>query len=155
MDNEFQKFFLESVPVICRKCGGKLFYEGNGTYKCHDCGETEMDDFGKIKQYLEKNGATPAVQIAEDTGISINVINVFLRDGRLEIPEGSKIYIKCERCGCALRFGRYCADCTRQLAGEIKGAYYENMGQQPKVLPQSKDAGKMHSLENLKRRNKK
>lgn len=154
MEKELQKYFFEHVPVICQKCKGKMFYIGNGTYECEDCGLEELDDFGKIKQYLEEHGATPAIRISEATGVRLDIINVFLREGRLEIPEGSKFYIKCEKCGCALRYGKFCMDCTRQLVGQLRGAFYENMGEKPKTTPSSKEMGKMHSLENLKLRNR-
>lgn len=128
MTNE-EKRFLEHRPVYCEECGGKMFYHEAGQYQCEDCGKIALDDYGKIKEYLEENKNATAKEISEATGVEMKIIGMFLRDGRIQIPKGSRIFIKCKRCGCALRSGRYCEDCTRELAGELKGAFYENAGE--------------------------
>lgn len=142
---DIDKWIMERRPIFCKKCGGKLYYQSGGTYECELCGSEELDDFGMLKAYIQKHGATPAVVLEEKTGVPLTIINIFLKNGRLEIPEGSNFYIKCERCGCALRFGRFCSDCTRELTGQLHGAYYEQMGEKPKV---TKEKGKMHFLKN-------
>lgn len=150
-DIEFK--IMERRPIFCKNCGGKLFYQSGGLYRCEDCGEEELDDFGKIKQYLEEHGPSAATFISEGTGVSLEIINLFLKNGRLEIPEGSNFYIKCERCGCSLRFGRYCYSCTKELAGQLKGAMFEQMGEKPKSV-QEKEKGKMHFLDNAGKKKK-
>lgn len=142
---------MERRPIFCKKCGGKLFYENSGMYRCEDCGEEELDDFGKIKEYIEEHGPSPSTAISEETGVPLEIIDIFLKNGRLEIPEGSKLYIKCERCGCSLRFGRYCYSCTKDLAGQLKGAMFEQMGERPKTGKES-EKGKMHFLDDVNRK---
>lgn len=128
---ELDRWVMERRPIFCKKCGGKLFYQSGGAYECELCQSEELDDFGKVKRYLDEHGPTPAATVSDETGVPVDILNVFLRNGRLEIPEGSKYYIKCEKCGCALRFGRYCQDCTKQMAGQLKGSYFEQMGEKP------------------------
>lgn len=131
--SDLEKFIMERRPVFCKKCKGKLFYQNGGMYQCQDCGAEELDDFGKIKEFLEENGPAPATEIAEATGIPIEIINLFLKYGRLEILEGSRFYIQCEKCGCALRYGRFCHDCAREITGKLMGAAYELTGEKPKA----------------------
>lgn len=64
----------------------------------------------------------------------------------MEIPEGSKYYLKCEKCGCSIRYGRFCPDCVRELAGEIKAVFHEDVGEKPKCEPDSDMKGRMHYL---------
>lgn len=154
MKDDVEKLIMDRRPIFCKECGGKLFYQNSGEYVCEDCGAAELDDFGKIKRYLDKNGPTPASIISEDTGVALEIVNLFLKNGRLEIPEGSKFYIKCERCGCSLRFGRYCYGCTKELAGQLKGAMFEQMGEKPKTSS-DKENGKMHYLDNLEKKKRK
>lgn len=136
---DVEKFIMERRPIFCKKCGGKLFYQAGGVYQCQDCESEEYDDFGRIKMFLEEHGPAPATEIEEETGVPLEIINLFLRHGRLEILEGSKFYIKCEKCGCALRYGRFCLDCTRQIAGQLMGPIYEVTGEKPKnAKPQEK-----------------
>ncbi len=130
--NDLEKFLMERRPIFCKNCSGKLFYQGGGIYQCEDCGAEDIDDFGKVKVFLEENGPSPATEISDETGVPLEIVNLFLRYGRLEILEGSKYYIKCERCGCALRYGRFCYGCTREIAGKLAGSGFEFVGEKPK-----------------------
>jgi len=126
----------------CKSCGGRLIYLYSGIYECEDCNRKDMDEFGKVKSYLDKNGPTPAITISEKTGVTIDVINDFLRKGRVEIPEDSPYYIKCEKCGTDIRYGRFCPECVAHLAGAIQAVFVaEDVGERPKTK------GKMRFLE--------
>ena len=117
-------------PVICKKCGGKMLYKHAGIYECESCKEQELDDFGRIKQYIEEHGPTSAVILAEETGVSTDKITQFLKAGRVEIPQGSNVFIKCEKCGCDIRFGRFCPECAAG-SGEKRG-FFNEVGERPK-----------------------
>ena len=143
--------FMENRPIRCKKCGGKLFYTGSGTYTCEDCEHIMLDDFGKVKAYLEEHGPTPMAVIAQDTGVEPRVIEFFLKKGRVEIIEGSNFYINCEKCGCSIRYGRYCPECVKQLAGGIKAVFHEDMGERPKSINNDDMKGTMHFLKRGKK----
>lgn len=133
------KMILEDRPVACSKCGGPLYYKGSGRYICSSCENTEYDDFGKVKLYLDEHGVSTAGVISEATGVSMKKLNIMLREGRVEIPDGSKYYIKCENCGCEIRYGHYCPDCVRRTASDLRQAFYvEGMGEKPR------NRGSMH-----------
>lgn len=139
---------LDSKPSACTKCHGELQYIGHGQYKCDTCGNIEYDDFGKVYKYIDDNGPSSAIVIAEATGVQIDKINVFLREGRVEIPEGSAVYIKCERCGRDIRFGRFCPECAAALSKQLKGVF--EAGEVPKK--KSQGDGKMRFLGKDKKR---
>ncbi len=141
---DLEKLIVDNKPVQCAKCGGKMYYVHSGRYQCQNCGYEELDDFGRIKEYLEEHGPTSALILSEATGVSIQLIDLFLKQGRIEIPEGSKYYVQCERCGCSIRYGRYCPDCVQELAGAVRMLLFENMGQRPKN--ESNMVGRMHFL---------
>lgn len=127
------KMILENRPVVCSKCGASLYYKGSGRYVCSSCKNNEYDDFGKVKLYLDEHGVSTAGIISEATGVSMRKLNLMLREGRVEIPDGSKYYIKCEKCGCEIRYGHYCPDCVRRTANDLKQAFYvEGMGEKPR-----------------------
>lgn len=79
---------------FCKKCGSKNEYKSMGEYECPSCGLIEIDDYGKVRRFLEKNGPSPAVEISAGTGVPVDVITSLLRDGRVEIVRSSKSYIK-------------------------------------------------------------
>lgn len=140
-----ESVFLANRPRNCKKCKGKLFYVGGGKYKCEVCEEEYYDDFGKVKVFLEENGPSSAVLISEKTGVSREIIGLFLRTGKVEIIENSDYYINCEKCGCDIRYGRYCPRCSREVYNGIMGLFHEDAGECPK-LPAKKE-GKMHFLD--------
>lgn len=144
--NDLEKLLIGNKPVVCEKCKGKLFYKGGGRYECSSCDAFVLDDFGKIKAFLEENGPTPMLVIAQATGVQYEVVEQFLKKGRLEIPEGSKYYLGCEKCGCSIRYGKYCPDCIREVAGGIKAVFHEDVGERPKHMYNAEMAGKMHFL---------
>ena len=82
-----ENVFLANRPISCKKCNGKLFYMGGGKYRCHPCEEEYYDDFGKVKEFLEERGSAPAILISEHTGVRMELIDLFLRTGKLEIIE--------------------------------------------------------------------
>ncbi|MCR5415484.1 MAG: hypothetical protein K6E79_01665 [Pseudobutyrivibrio sp.] len=144
---EFVKIFTERKPTRCSECKGRIRYIGEGKYECFDCGHQEMDDFGRVKEYIDANGPRPAVLISEHTGVPIEVINGMLREGRLEIPDGSPVYVNCESCGCSIRYGRYCPDCIRAKTNNLKGVYFNpDVGEKPRTEVKKKEEGKMRFL---------
>lgn len=130
-----RKLVFESKLSACTKCHGELQYMGHGQYRCTTCGNVELDDFGKVYKYIDENGPAPAIIIAQGTGVHIEKINNFLREGRVEIPEGSDVYIKCERCGRDIRFGRFCPECAASLSKQLQGVFEAG------EVPKSKSGG--------------
>lgn len=50
---------------------------------CPECMEKEMSDYQKVREYLRKHPLANAMQIANETGISISKITQFVRNGAL------------------------------------------------------------------------
>lgn len=128
--SSFEDIFLESVPYQCDACGGRMLYKGGGSYECMECGQRALDAFGKVKEFLDKHGGTqPMLVIAQETGVPVEVLNKMLKDGRLQIPPGCKVYLRCEKCGCAIRSGRFCSRCELDTLQEIKTLMVEEKKQ--------------------------
>ena len=141
-----ERYINTGIPVICPKCGGRYKNKALGTYECDTCGDIALDDYGKVRAYLDEQGMAPAIVISTATGVPVHTIEGYLRDGKLEIPEGSDVYIKCESCGTEIRYGRYCPSCAAKLAKELKGTIHlGNVGEVPKDKK-----GKMRFLNDLK-----
>lgn len=141
--NDLERMLITNKPTMCQ-CGGKYFHIGGGQYKCQNCNEIVLDDFGKVKQLLDTNGPMPILTISALTGVSSEVIEFMLKDGRVEIIEGSKYYLQCGKCGCSIRSGRFCIECAKELSGSIQKIFYNEIGEKPKY--EVKQKGKMHFL---------
>ncbi len=136
------KMLVGDRPIRCQVCGGKLEYKGRGAYQCTSCGKVSLDTFGKVRTYIEEHGPSPATEISLATGVRIAVIEDYLKHGRLEIPENSEVFIKCEKCGCEIRYGRFCPECAKSLANDVKKAFLvEDVGECPKRM-----SGKMRYM---------
>ena len=111
---------MVATTEACEGCRRLFMYPGFGAKFCPKCRERDVENQHKVKEFLRENGASNMYQISEATGVSERLIRQYLRDGMLEIPEGSPIYIKCESCGCDIRSGRWCPPCAARLSNGLK-----------------------------------
>lgn len=114
-----------NIPRLCEKCGGVMVFQGLGEYRCEDCGELAYDDYGKVRAYIEEHRGATAAQIEEAIGVSQKTIRRLLKDGRLEVAEGSRTFLQCEICGKTLRSGRYCPECEMKVHRNIEAKQRE------------------------------
>lgn len=128
----------DDSQLICPNCKILMKYKYAGKYICEKCGAEELNDFGKVKKYLEENGPTNAIELSAKTGVRRSKIGEYLRLGRVEIPENSNVFIHCKACGVPIRFGNYCANCVHTK--NIQGAF---IGEIPKSA-----TSKMRFLDN-------
>ncbi len=133
---------ISSNVQACQGCKVLFQYPGFGAKLCPECRKKEEEMFEKVRIYLNEHGPANYYTISEATGINEETIKQWLKDGRLEVPEDSEIYIKCERCGCDIRSGRYCPSCAAELTKEFKGLYSGAIGERPKT-----QNGKMRFLD--------
>lgn len=104
----------------CRRCGKIFTYMGGAPF-CQACRQADEEDFKRVKQYLYENPGSNLTQVSTDLEISVEKIKRFLKDGRLEITsEEGNMFLECETCGKAIKSGRFCDECERNLAAGFK-----------------------------------
>ncbi len=148
--------------IRCVRCGKYYINDGNILKMCRYCRIKDKEDFEKVRAYLYKNNIATAIEIEENTGVSVNQIDMYLKNGRLEIPKNSPIFIKCEECGAEIRYGRFCPACSARLSKEISGRFVDDsqigelapkkakMYHFGKEQKESKDKGKYRNKKNGK-----
>lgn len=99
------------IPYECEYCKGDLVMVSLGTYQCVACGRNNYDDYRKIRNYIEKHGATPAAVIARNTKVKLKTIEQLFAEEYLEIPSSETTPIRCNKCGMPIRTGNYCDSC--------------------------------------------
>lgn len=102
----------------CRRCGKMYNYIG-GAPICIDCKNADEATFKRVKEYLYDNPGATLSQVANDVNVSVEKIKMFLKEGRLEITEGSNIILDCERCGKAIKTGRFCNECQNDVSKDF------------------------------------
>lgn len=100
-----------NIPTYCEKCGGVMVFKGVGEYKCEECGNLDYDDYGKVRNYVEKHPGATSAQASAATGVTQKSIRGMLKEERLEIAANSTTFLKCESCGTKIRSGRFCKKC--------------------------------------------
>ena len=115
----------------CENCGTLFNYPGFGSKYCPLCREEDTKRRNTVKEFLRSHGNANMYEISLATGIPEKQVKQYLRDGMLEIPEGSPVYIKCECCGCDIRSGRWCPSCAARLSAGTKASYV-SVGEVPR-----------------------
>lgn len=90
-ENRSLELMSNRVPKVCCYCGGNLTRVGIGTFVCDSCGKENLDDFQKVREFLEKHGPCNAITIQKNTGVSRQLINELLAGDYLEIRHHKKI----------------------------------------------------------------
>lgn len=109
-----------NIPRECDVCGGVMVFKGVGEYHCENCGKVAYDDYGKVRLYIEEHRGATAAEIEGAIGVPQRTIRKLLKEGRLEIAEGSKSFLSCEVCGKKIRSGRYCPECETNIHRKIE-----------------------------------
>ena len=122
MEKDILKLNIDqyNMPVKCDKCGSVMVFQGCGEYKCEKCGNLMYDDYGRVRNYLDKHNGASAAEVAEKTGVSQKSIRMMLRDSRIEVAAGSQSFLYCEACGKPIRYGTLCADCEAKMHMQIE-----------------------------------
>lgn len=105
----------------CRNCG-RIFNYVSGAILCQPCRELMEKKFQEVKEYIRANPGVGISEVSEACDVEPAQIRQWLREERLEVTEGSPIYLTCESCGASIRSGKYCDKCKASMANELQGA---------------------------------
>ena len=108
----------------CKMCKKMFTYYG-GAVLCNECKEKDELDFKKVRDYLRDNKGASLQEVSEATEVSINRINRYLKEGKIEVSDDSPLKLKCERCGEPIPSGRFCNKCAASLGQEMRKAGQE------------------------------
>ena len=111
---------IPGMPVRCTKCEGSLKYRGLGQYACVECGNIEMDDYGKVRAYLEQHPGANQRDVSVATGVPAARIRQLLLEERIEITAASGLFLNCEMCGKAIRSGVRCPECEQKYKAKLE-----------------------------------
>ena len=130
----------------CKKCR-RLFNYVMGPSFCPDCREKEEDKFQEVKQYVQKHGRSSMREVAEACDVTMKQIQQWIRDDRLMLADDSPMGIECERCGRMIRGGKYCAECSNDLATRFQSAMGNPFAQNAQAVQDAKTSARMRFLD--------
>lgn len=120
----------------CPKCK-KLFSPTAGQIICPECIKAEEEEFEKVRCYLRENRGADINVVSEETGVSTKKILRYLREGRLEVTDGMRDFLKCEKCGVSIKSGQYCRSCSEKVSKNLSSLLV-------KPNENNKEKAKMH-----------
>ena len=106
----------------CRSCG-RLFNYLTGIQLCDGCKAALEQKFQEVKEYVRDNRDAPINAVAEACDVSVKQLRQWVREERLIFSESSGVFLECEKCGAAIRMGRFCEGCKSKLQGDLRSAY--------------------------------
>lgn len=131
----------------CRKCG-RIFNYVAGNILCPRCREEMEKKFQEVKSYIRENPGVGVQDVSEACDVDRNQIYQWLREERLELAEGSMITLTCESCGKPIYSGKYCENCKRTLAMDMRQAISKPRTEEPERKKFTPDASsRMRYLE--------
>ncbi len=105
----------------CLKCERAFSYDG--VELCPKCRYEDDGDFKIVKDYLYDNPGADINKVSKETEVELKKILMYLKEGRIEIKEGSaNTILSCERCGVAVNMGRFCKKCIVSMEKEFTSA---------------------------------
>ncbi len=129
-----------NIPRVCKQCGGVMIYKGVGEYHCEKCDFVDYDDYGKVRLYIESHHGATAAEIEFAVGVPQRTIRQMLRDSRIEIAEGSKMFLHCEMCNKEIRSGRYCVECEVKMHRSLEAEQREMLRRDGAGYSKQRDA---------------
>ena len=140
MDKGLEKL-NESKPTVCDSCGGKVIYKGTGEYECEKCKKLLLDDYGRVRRYIDANGSSIMI-LARETGVSKEVLEYLVKEGVLTVQEEADGGRKCAKCGVPVDSGRFCRKCAMELVNGLAGTFED--GDSTKTEKKKSAVAKMH-----------
>lgn len=126
----------------CDECN-RVFAHPNRRL-CQECYDQAQKAFTAVKEYLLQNPNASVADVSGETGVDVQVIYDYIRDGRLSVvPRDAQVH--CVICNESISSGRVCAKCRTSL----KKADY----QAPEAQEQAKsNQTRVHYLDQVRGR---
>ncbi len=143
----------------CKRCG-KLFLSSGSTI-CEDCIRKENEQFEVVKEYLSNHSGASVRTVSEDTGVPIEVVTDFMRQGRIVGAEfDNEAGNRCVICKRPIASGKICPECQKALSGfsvceEGKGGRLDRATPEislQKEAPKTRE--QMYTIDTIRRRRK-
>lgn len=105
----------------CRNCG-RMFSSNGGQEFCSKCRLEVEDHFKIVREFVYDNPGSTVKEVEEGTGVPREEILEYLREEKLQLKEETTA-LNCQKCGKAIKSGRMCSSCARELKDGFSKAF--------------------------------
>jgi predicted amidophosphoribosyltransferase len=111
--------------INCERCG-KLF-SSLSSRLCEECREEEERMLRRAKDELYRNPGLGVMDLVQRLDIPVEVVEKFIREGRLVLRSRESVVLRCEMCGKEITSGKRCSDCEAKLRKMARDIYRETV----------------------------
>lgn len=107
--------------VDCPRCGA-LYAQNAFRDVCPKCSRSEEELYQAAYTFLRKreNRAATLERVVEVTGASEEMIQKWVKKGRLQARQFPNLGYPCDRCGAIIQAGKVCNNCIEELESDLK-----------------------------------
>lgn len=133
----------------CSECGN-VFSPTITDEVCIECHKIREGEFDVVYKFLRQNPGSHIQEVSSSTGISVQKITQFIKNGRISLSTISGVEEKflCKGCGVEIKHSaKLCEKCAEDFRSKLQMSK-----KTPLTLPSDKKiTGKVHILERLKK----
>jgi len=97
----------------CKRCGKLYVFVGGAV--CPDCLAKEEEQYRKVKLYIDSHPGCGVQETSDGTGVPVDIVVEFLRQGLLVTGSGPEGQLVCMICKKPITKGRVCPKCEAAL----------------------------------------
>lgn len=109
---------------ICPHCQMPFSQQRNEEI-CPNCAREGETQFQLIKEYLYAHPGASATELVQQVGVTMRQIQHYLREDRLSVVGEGFTGLTCDLCGKAIKTGRYCELCEKDVAARKKQEFQQ------------------------------
>lgn len=105
----------------CPECG-KVFVKTPTRVVCDTCYKEDLKKLDIVLNFLKRRTSREASleEVEEGTGVPIEVIERFIKMGKIRINSFPNLGYPCKQCGIRIREGTLCGTCLSNLTGKVE-----------------------------------
>jgi predicted amidophosphoribosyltransferase len=101
----------------CPRC--RRIFQKNNRNICSDC-IREMDSaLTRCLDFLRRNYRADEDQLSAETGVPVDYIRAWIKEGRLHISDYPNLNYPCSSCGNPIRQNKMCMDCLMRFNQDL------------------------------------
>lgn len=104
----------------CPICGNP-FKKTDIRTVCDHCLEKDKKDLDIVLEFFRKkvNRTATITEVEDATGISIDTIQRYIREGKIRVKPFPNLWYPCQRCGAKIHDGYFCDICLKEMGEEL------------------------------------
>ena len=80
IESQLGNYIIRQNFSTCPEREGEFEYQGLGKFKCKKCGYIELNNYGKVKEYIDKHENVTLLELAHSTGLRFSEVRDIMKE---------------------------------------------------------------------------